>query len=202
MIAQNWRFHLSGCLLLLMALLSIIPFSSAQSSASWDQMTLAGGITINQIVPPFLDQAWATEIAGNDRHYKSDLHMTPESNPEIFVRGHAPNYFLYREYKLPGKAIVISTMFSAVTCDKSRFTGEYSYQLCQAKVTVSGGAQPKTSVVPRVCFYDVSEDPDYQQQPRPNGLFVQVDEKANTIYFMVWEKGRALPECAAQIHIP
>jgi hypothetical protein len=200
---RYWRMLLLTIGLLILGLLLMPPlFAKGPANNEWQQMTLAGGITINQAVPRFLEQAWEAEIAANDRYYKMELKTTPESNPELFVRGHAPNYFLYREYKLPGRTIVISTMFSSVTCDRSRFTGEYSYQLCQAKIIASDDAHQKTSVVPRVCFYDVSEDPDYQQQAKPNGLFVKVDEKANAIHFMAWEKGKALTECAAQSQIP
>lgn len=164
----------------------------------WSQLSLAGGITINQDIPATLDKIWEKETINNDRYYTKELGMTPDNNPTMFTAGHAPRYFLYKNLNTPQGVVTVSIMMSWQTCDKDRFSGQYSHQLCELKITTPSGS----TAISNVCYYDVSEDPDYKSQPRPNGAFVRLSQDGKTLMFTIAEKGRARPECTRTVVIP
>jgi hypothetical protein len=169
----------------------------------WTQLLLAGGITVNQAIPDFLARLWANEIAANDRHYRNDLGLTERTDPKLFRQGHASAYFLYREFRSASRTVLVSILETELGCDPDKVLPEdATYDLCPAKVTVTEGGQTRTASLPQVCWYDVSEDRDYRQQPSPNGTFVRIDEATHTVHFGIWERGRAVSRCAKQLRLP
>jgi hypothetical protein len=177
--------------------------AGSNAPGGWTPLILAGGITVNQAIPEVLAKTWAQEIAANDRHYRNDLGMNERTDPRLFRQGHAPAYFLYREFRSPSRTVLVSILETELGCDPDKILPEEAtYDLCPAKVTVTEGSQTRTASLPQVCYYDVSEDTDYPRQSTPNGTFVRIDEAAHRIRFGAWERGKLLSQCTRQISLP
>lgn len=169
----------------------------------WEQLALAGGITVNQAVPDPLSQLWVGEIAANDRHYANDLGLTPASDPKLFRRGHAPFALLHGSHPSQGRTMAVSILQAANVCDPDHILpSDAAYDLCPAKITVTEGGSTRAALVRQVCWYDATEDSDYRQQPAPNGTFVRFDEATRTVHFGVWERGKAVAACAKFSKLP